>query len=181
MVPSACCAASFKPLNVYTYTRYLRIPGHHKVSICPASFICFTFLGCSVPYRTSIERAAASDPGTPLILVNGVGQTGLGFNWGDGFATDAQTLTSAPAGVSDPRGFFGADDVVTRGFRTVLAPHSCVRAICNGADSGKQLWQHLVGAVEQVRLGFKAPCYEPDCGWHQTPICRWVLGLNYPE
>jgi hypothetical protein len=87
-----------------------------------------------------------SDPGTPLILINGVGQTGLGFNWGDGFVTDSAILTNPPTSVSDPRGFFAADEVSTRGYRIVLAPHSYGPSVTGQAVAstfGSVLWERL--------------------------------------
>jgi hypothetical protein len=87
--------------------------------------------GCSATYRASIEAAAGAfrdatlavgDSSPPVILVNGVGQTAYGFNWGDGFITDAAKISQFR--LSDPRGFFAADVAAARNYKIVLAPHT---------------------------------------------------------
>lgn len=87
--------------------------------------------GCTAPYRASLEAAAAAirdatlaagDVNPPVILINGVGQTAYGFNWGDGFMTDAAKISQFR--LSDPRGFFTADNASARNYKIVLAPHT---------------------------------------------------------
>lgn len=41
-----------------------------------------------------------------LFFIEGTGQQGLAYNWGDGLATDKSAI--AAAGVSDPNAFFTA-------------------------------------------------------------------------
>lgn len=45
-----------------------------------------------------------------------------GFNWGDGFITDAAKISQFK--LSDPRGFFTADNAASRQYEIVLAPHT---------------------------------------------------------
>jgi hypothetical protein len=45
-----------------------------------------------------------------------------GFSWGDGFITDPAVINDRRYGLSNPRGYFGADTGSAR-YRTVLAPH----------------------------------------------------------
>jgi hypothetical protein len=45
-----------------------------------------------------------------------------GFNWGDGFITDAAKISQFR--MADPRGFFQADNAANRNYKIVLAPHA---------------------------------------------------------
>jgi len=75
---------------------------------------------------------AAGDVNPPVILINGVGQTAYGFNWGDGSITDAAKISQFS--ISDPRGFFTADNAGTRNYKIVLAPHTY-----GGCSQGSQV------------------------------------------
>lgn len=68
------------------------------------------------------DASSAAGVAAPLILINGVGQTAYGFNWGDGFITDAAKISQFR--LSDPRGFFAADNAANRDYKIVLAPHT---------------------------------------------------------
>ena len=45
-----------------------------------------------------------------------------GFNWGDGYITDAIMITQFS--LSDPRGFFSNDNAASKGYKIALAPHT---------------------------------------------------------
>ena len=55
-----------------------------------------------------------------LFFIEGTGQQGLAYNWGDGLATDKSAI--AAAGVSDPNAFFTA--LMSRPYlQQVLSPN----------------------------------------------------------
>ena len=54
-------------------------------------------------YLQAMEAIYAAAPQV-LFLLEGTGQSGIGANWGDGFATDPQLVKSK--GLSDPTPFF---------------------------------------------------------------------------
>jgi len=75
-----------------------------------------TFLLLQSPQTTSLDDSGLGDlyllamdaihhvaPEVPFFL-EGTGQSGIGANWGDGFATDAQLIRDH--GLSDPNSFF---------------------------------------------------------------------------
>ena len=59
--------------------------------------------GLSDLYLQAMDAIHAVAPQVPFLL-EGTGQSGIGANWGDGFATDPQLVKGK--GLSDPDPFF---------------------------------------------------------------------------
>jgi hypothetical protein len=111
-----------------------------------------TAANCLVTYKQSMEAAsaaikAASPNATvlPIIMINGAGQLGYGFNWGDGFVTDS-TIIKPDWAISDTRPYFTADRTSTSGYRMSLAPH-VYGPLVTGQDAlntiGDKFWSRL--------------------------------------
>ncbi len=80
-----------------TYTDCISwICGAHKPPFC-------LFSGLGDLYLLAMNAIHHVAPDVPFFL-EGTGQSGIGANWGDGFATDAQMIREH--GLSDPNGFF---------------------------------------------------------------------------
>lgn len=113
-----------------------------------------TSTGCASTYATAMSKAAAAikeeslavGQPVPVILIEGVGQLGLGLNWGDGFATDSAVI-SPSSGVSDARPHFRADLASSVGYRMALAPHAYGPSVTGetvpSQTYGSALWARL--------------------------------------
>jgi len=96
----------------------------------------------------SAEAAAATPPPPHLLLVEGTGQTALGLNWGNGFATDSAVLASRSPPLSDARPFFAALLSLPAALRArvALAPHAYPPTISRGPRDPLTDVTGLVGA-----------------------------------
>eukprot|EP00878_Enallax_costatus_P046652 GHUV01056898.1.p1 GENE.GHUV01056898.1~~GHUV01056898.1.p1 ORF type:complete len:373 (+),score=85.73 GHUV01056898.1:368-1486(+) len=77
-------------------------------------------------------------PGEAMFSIQGGGQTALGTSWGDGFATDGNTIGWKH--IDDPNPFF--KELLSKPYRkqVVLSPHFYGASITNSTVTGWELW-----------------------------------------
>ncbi len=80
-----------------------------------------------------------------LFFIEGTGQGGVGANWGDGFATDANLISQY--GLSDPRPFFNA--LLQKPYlnQVAISPHIYPPSVTGASnDSGSGLWNRMTSS-----------------------------------
>lgn len=98
-------------------------------------------------YLQGLDAIAASTSNQNLMLVQGLGQSGLGLAWGEGYATDP-TVLSTCGGCSNPSSFF--DQLLTRPYlnQVVTSVHVYPPSISKNTATyqGSALYAQLSGA-----------------------------------
>ena len=125
----------------------------------------------------AMDAIQSVSPGQAM-MIEGTGQLGLGVNWGTGFATDPQLISST--GISNPNAFF--TQLLTRPYvnQVIIAPHIYPASITGSTgQSGQALYSTLTEAVGYLNdVGY---CSGATC--HKFPIVMTETGsmLTNPQ
>uniref|UniRef100_A0A383VFK3 Glycoside hydrolase family 5 domain-containing protein n=1 Tax=Tetradesmus obliquus TaxID=3088 RepID=A0A383VFK3_TETOB len=131
--------------------------------------------GAEQLYLATADALHRITPNRMLFMFEGTGQNMIGLNWGNGFVTDKDTISSR--GLSNPTSFF--EQVVTRPWvkKAVFSPHLYPPTITMSTWLGKALW-------EQSNLAFgylQSTGYCNGRGCTQFPILVGETGSAYKE
>ena len=126
-------------------------------------------------YLAAMDAIYPVAPGV-VYFVEGTGQGALGANWGDGFSTDANLLTS---GVSDPRAFFKTLGSKPYSKQVVISPHVYGPAVtgATAAFEGASLYKRLSNTFGYLtKQGY---CGDSSC--KQFPVAVGEFGSKFVD
>ncbi|KAL0040077.1 hypothetical protein WJX79_005360 [Trebouxia sp. C0005] len=127
-------------------------------------------------YLLAMDAIHQVAPDVPFFL-EGTGQSGIGANWGDGFATDARLIRDH--GLSDPNTFFQALMTKPYAHQVVICPHVYGPAVTHSSQgaTGQGLFQRLLASFGHLtQQGFQSPQ-----GQMVFPVAVGEFGSKFEE